>query len=56
MKDKFYIQETIGGWKQNAIYEGTYNQCATYFMEHNLNYGNAIFDIVHESEYVVDYI
>ena len=52
---KFYIQETIGGWRQNAIFSGTFQECKDYF-ENNpiLYYGN--YSIVSENEYEVDYI
>lgn len=56
MTDKYFVQETIGGWKQNAIYSGTYDECLYFEQEHNLNSGTSSFAIVHESEYVVDYL
>lgn len=50
---KFYIQEIIGGWRQNAIFEGTYKECQEYLAEwcHNGNY-----NIVSNEDYEVDYL
>lgn len=27
VEDVFYLQETIGGWRQNPVFEGTYEEC-----------------------------
>lgn len=50
---KYFIQETIGGWRQNAIFEGTYEECQEYMEEwcHNGNYA-----LVAEDDYEVDYL
>ena len=48
---KYYVQETIGGWRQNAIFDGTLNECEEYMKD---CYGN--FSIVHEDDYEVDYL
>ena len=49
----WYCQETIGGWRQNAVFSGTYEECREY-LEENLNSGS--FQIVPEWEYEVDYL
>lgn len=52
MNEKFYVQETIGGWKQNAIFSGSYNECEEYLSDlHNGSYA-----IVSSEEYTVDYL
>lgn len=54
MKEEiYYVQETIGGWRQNAVFQGTYNECEKYIAEwcHN-----GCFNIVSEDDYEVDYI
>lgn len=48
---QFYVQETIGGWRQNAIFSGTLEECEEYMKD---CYGN--FAIVHEDDYEVDYL
>lgn len=53
MTDKYFVQETIGGWKQTAIFFGTYDECRQFEAQHCLNDN---FNIVHESEYEVDYL
>lgn len=54
-KDIYYIQETIGGWRQNAVFQGTYEECQEYWDENPmLYYGN--YSIVNISEYEVDYL
>lgn len=50
---KYYIQETIGGWRQNAIYSGSLKDCEKFIKENSLN---GSFSIVDENEYEVDYI
>ena len=51
--DMYYVQEIIGGWKQNAIFQGTYEECQEYMAErcHNGSYS-----IVPEWDYGVDYL
>lgn len=29
---KFYVQETIGGWRQTPSFEGTYEECVQYIL------------------------
>lgn len=50
----FYVQEKIGGYRQNAIFDGTFDECVAYWKENRLRYGN--YDIVHEDSYEVDYL
>lgn len=52
---KYYIQETIGGWKQNAIFSGTLQECENYFDSNPILY-NGNYSIVSEKEYKVDYL
>jgi hypothetical protein len=52
-RDAYCVQETIGGWRQNAAFYGTWYECVEWLAEHQ-NSGN--YDIVHESEYDVDYL
>lgn len=49
----YYVQETIGGWRQNAIFCGTHEECEAYYDE---NCSNGNYSIVHEDEYEVDYL
>lgn len=51
--ESWYVQETIGGWRQNAIFSGTEEECRKYLEDDTSN--NAI-RLVHESEYEVDYL
>lgn len=53
---KYYVQETIGGWRQNAIFEGTLEECEEYFDSHFCWYGTNCYAIVPEEEYEVDYL
>jgi hypothetical protein len=48
----YYAQETIGGWRQNAAYCGTYEQCQEWIADQN----GGSWAIVPEDEYEVDYI
>jgi hypothetical protein len=50
----FYIQETIDGWRQRAIFKGTLKECKEYYMDNYLYHGN--YAIVHEEEYEEDYL
>lgn len=53
-EETYYVQETIGGWRQNAVFNGSYEQCMEYFDSNNCIYGN--YDIVSEENYEVDYL
>lgn len=35
--ETFFVQETIGGWKQTPCYEGTLEECEKYVRENNSN-------------------
>lgn len=50
---KYYVQETIGGWKQVAAFEGTHDECMDYMEQWCFN-GN--WNIVSELDYQVDYL
>jgi hypothetical protein len=48
----YYVQETIGGWRQNAIFQGSKEECEKYLEScHNGHYA-----IVAEEDYEVDYL
>lgn len=49
----FYVQETIGGWRQNAIFSGSYEECEEYL---NTSCHNGFYAIVSDKEYEVDYL
>ncbi len=49
----YYVQEVIGGWKQNAIFSGTLKECNRYLDE---NYHRGSYSIVSELNYEVDYL
>ena len=49
----YYVQETIGGWRQNAVFNGTLKECSRYLDE---NYHRGSYSIVSESDYKVDYL
>lgn len=53
MSEKYYVQETIGGWRQTALFEGTYDECQEY-ME-SVSTSSSI-SIVSEADYEVDYL
>lgn len=53
MDKKFYVQGTIGGFRQTAIFSGTCEDCCRYFNE---NCWNGSWAIVPEEEYEVDYL
>ena len=36
-KNDYFVQETIGGWKQNPCFQGTYKECEKYVRENNSN-------------------
>ena len=52
-KKTYYVQETIGGWRQNAIFCGSKEECKKYLNE---NYHNGSFNIVADCDYEVDYL
>ena len=33
----FYVQETIGGWKQTPCFQGTLEECERFVSENNSN-------------------
>ena len=49
----YYVQETIGGWRQNAAFIGTYEECQDYL---NTWCTNGAWSIVSEKDYEVDYL
>jgi len=51
--EKFFVQETIGGWRQNAVFEGTIEECQKFVAERCTN---GSYTIVHEDDYKVDYL
>ena len=53
----YVVAATIGGWNQNPMFTGTYEECAKY-MEDNpsLGYGNDNTGIYHADEWEVDYL
>ena len=52
--EKYFIQEVIDGWRQNAVFSGSLEECQHYYDERNLAFGN--YQIVSENEYQVDYL
>ena len=49
----YFVQETIGGWKQNAVFNGTFEECQEYVTE---RCHNGSFNIVADCDYTVDYL
>lgn len=49
----YYVQETIGGWRQTPIMTGTLQECRDYINEEN---GNKSLAIVPEEELEIDYL
>ncbi len=49
----WYCQEKIGGWRQNAVFSGTLEECRECMAE---NCHNGSFQIVPEQDYEVDYL
>lgn len=49
----YVVQETIGGWRQNPIFKGTYEECEQYCADYCTG-GN--YAIVPFDEYEVDYL
>lgn len=52
---KYFVQETIGGWKQTPCFEGTYEECIQY-LNNYCNDSRSSFTIVGENELQVDYL
>ena len=52
--EKYYVQETIGGWRQTPVFEGTYNECVQYISK--CNDSRSSYAIVGENELQVDYL
>ena len=52
--EKYFVQETIGGWKQSPSFGGTYEECVQYL--NNCNDSRSSFAIVSESKLEVDYL
>lgn len=52
---KYYVQQTIGGWRQNATYCGTLEECEAYAEKRHLN-AQTGWAIVSEYNYRVDYL
>lgn len=50
---KFYIQETIGGWKQVPVFEGSYEECLEFY-ERVFQSGS--YAIVSKEELEIDYL
>lgn len=52
--DKYFVQETIGGWRPIPIFEGTYNECVQYL--NTCNDSRSSFAVVSEEDLEVDYL
>ena len=50
---KFYLQETIGGWRQVPVFEGSYEECLEKYWE-VINSGS--FAVVSEEDLEIDYL
>ena len=53
--EKYYIQETIGGWRQTPVFEGTYEECVQYLKDY-CNDSRTSYNIIDENELQVDYL
>lgn len=51
----FCVQETIGGWKQTPVFEGSFDDCQD-FLETNCDYSRSSFAIVNKDVLKVDYL
>ena len=49
--EEFCVQETMGGWRQNPVFFGSYEECEAYLDGQNGNYA-----IVPADSYEVDYL
>ena len=49
---KYFVQESIGGWRQSPIYSGSKSACRYYCRQNNMHFGH----IVSEEELVIDYL
>jgi|GEM_PF-1058836 len=55
--DDYVVAETIGGWRQVPMFEGTYEECVHYMKSNPmLGYGNNNTHIYRSDEYKVDYL
>lgn len=52
-RDAYYVQETINGWKQKAVFKGTFDKCGEWMDRHHIPRCDD-WNIVHETEYDVD--
>lgn len=52
-EDLWHVQETIGGWRQEPVFSGTYDECAEYCDEYCTN---GSYDIVSDEDLAVDYL
>lgn len=53
--DVYCVQETIGGWKQTPVFEGSFDECQN-FLETNCDYSRSSFAIVNKDVLKVDYL
>lgn len=53
--DVYCVQETIGGWKQTPMFEGTFDECQD-FLETNCDYSRSSFAIVSKDVLKIDYL
>ncbi len=53
--DVYCVQETIGGWKQTPMFEGTFDECQD-FLETNCDYSRSSFAIVNKDVIKIDYL
>lgn len=53
--DVYCVQETIGGWKQTPMFEGTFEECQD-FLETNCDYSRSSFAIVTKDVLKIDYL
>lgn len=51
----WFVQQIIGGWRQNAVFQGTLKECEKYMEDNNL-YSQIGYGIVSEEDYKVDYL
>ena len=49
----YYVQEVIGGWKQNAVFSGTLEECNKHL---DVWCHSGSYSIVPEWDYEVDYL
>lgn len=51
----WFIQQTIGGWRQNAVFQGTIEECEKYYEDNHLH-SQVGYSIISEEDYEVDYL